>query len=145
MLVGIVGSEGAKFTSYGEEAAHGVIIDILDLPGVTGVVSGGCHLGGIDIWAIELAKTRHLQTFEFLPKQHNWHFYRERNLQIVGKSDEVHCITVDFLPSKYKGMTFTKCYHCGTNDHIKSGGCWTMKQAIIHGKLGKLHIVRNLE
>jgi hypothetical protein len=145
MIVGIVGSEGAKFTSYGEGMARGIIVDIFNRNGVTGVASGGCHLGGIDVWAIELAKAHLLETYEFLPKHLSWEYFKKRNLEIVDKSDEVHCITVDILPSSFQGMKFDFCYHCGTKDHVKSGGCWTMRQAIKQGKLGQLHIVRNLE
>ena len=144
MIVGIVGSEAAKFTSYGEGAARGVISEILNKPGVTEVVSGACHLGGIDIWAVEAAKSRRLLYKEFPPLHHSWEYYKSRNLAIVERSDKIHCITVDFLPEDFKGMRFELCYHCKTKDHIKSGGCWTMKQAIIRGKPGYLHIVKNV-
>ncbi len=50
MIVGIVGSEAAKFTAETEEAAKAVIADLLTRPGVTGYSSGHCHLGGIDTW-----------------------------------------------------------------------------------------------
>jgi hypothetical protein len=144
MLVGIVGSEAAKFTEQGRLEARRIILELLDRLGVTGVVSGGCHLGGIDIWAVEIGRTKHLKTVEYLPAQHSWPYYKERNMQIVSASNEVHCITVDVLPPNFKGMRFDLCYHCKTKDHVKSGGCWTMKQAITQGMKGELHIVKNL-
>ncbi len=143
MIVGIVGAEGAKFTSLGEDRANAVITDIISDPNVTEVVSGKCHLGGIDIWAVQIARALGRKTTEFPPKYFSWEWYKKRNLQIADRSDIVHCIAVDVLPQDFKGMKFELCYHCGTKDHVKSGGCWTMKQAIKMGKLGRLHIVRN--
>lgn len=145
MVVGIVGSESAKFTYEGMIAARNVILGLLSPPDVTEVVSGGCHLGGIDEWAAEISREHGLIITEFLPKTRCWEGgYKQRNLQIASRSDIVHCITIDQLPITYTGMRFSFCYHCGTRDHIKSGGCWTMRQAIKIGKSGKLHIVKNM-
>lgn len=155
MRVGIVGSEGAKFTGESEIAAKRLIREILtslgglhssfalaELP--TEVVSGGCHLGGIDQWAAEIGKELNLKVIEYLPKCRSWHDgYKPRNLLIARRSDVLHCITVDRLPSSYTGMRFALCYHCGTSEHVKSGGCWTMKEAIKLGKPGILHVVKN--
>lgn len=140
--VGIVGSEAAKFTPETEAKARGRIRSILTLPGVTGVVSGACHLGGIDEWAAQAGHELGLEVIEFPPKNRSWASgYKPRNLQIAQASDEVHCITVRKLPKGYRGMTFPLCYHCGTKDHVKSGGCWTMKQAQKLGKVGVLRVV----
>src|SRR5882672_2202207 len=134
MIVGIVGSEAAKFTYEGGIAARNIIRGLLSEPDVTEVVSGGCHLGGIDQWAAEIGKEHGLIVTEFLPASRNWEGgYKPRNLQIASKSDITHCITVDKLPPSFHGMTFALCYHCGVKDHVKSGGCWTMKQAIKFG------------
>lgn len=51
------------------------------------------------------------------------------------RSGVVVCIVVTQFPEGYKGMRFPYCYHCKTNSHIKSGGCWTVKYA--KEKLGK--------
>ena len=145
MIVGIVGSEEAKFTYEGRIAARTIILGILSDPAVIEVVSGGCHLGGIDQWAAELGRERGLRVIEFLPDCLSWeNGYKPRNLRIADRSDVVHCITVDKLPLAFEGMRFDLCYHCGTKDHVKSGGCWTMKQAVKRGKLGELHVVRYL-
>jgi hypothetical protein len=143
MIVGIVGNEEAKFTPLGEDRANAVIVELLERPGVTEVVSGGCHLGGIDKWAIQIGEALGLVTTEFLPEQRTWEFFKKRNLQIVDRSNEVHCIVVDQLPEWFSGMRFPLCYHCRAKDHVKSGGCYTMKQAIARGKVGKLHVVKN--
>lgn len=46
---------------------------------------------------------------------------------------------VKTLPESYKGMRFTSCYHCGTTSHVKSGACWTAKQAQRIGKEAVWH------
>lgn len=138
-VIGIVGSEAIKFTPAGEASARQIIRDIILLSQPTLVVSGRCHLGGIDIWAIEEADKLNAPFKEYPAMRHNWHGYRLRNLQIA-KSDIVHCISVDRYPPGYTSMRFDHCYHCKTNSHIKSGGCWTMHKC----KLGQLHIVENI-
>lgn len=142
MIAGIVGSEAAKFTQAGKKEAMGLITYILTRPGVTEVVSGGCHLGGIDIWAEEIGRELGLAVTVYTPKSLSWEKgYKPRNLKIASRSDVVHCITVKRLPDSYTGMRFKLCYHCGSSNHIKSGGCWTMRQA----KVGLLYILENGE
>jgi len=143
MIVGIVGSESSKFTEEGERRAKLAISNILNDWMVTEVVSGGCHLGGIDIWAVEMAKDFGIPVTEFKPEKLEWTYYKKRNLQIADRSDVVFCITVDRLPENFTGMRFKSCYHCRTSDHVKSGGCWTMKQAIKMGKPGHLVVIKN--
>ena len=144
MIVGIVGSEKIKFTPVGEAAAKKLIWQILSPDIVVEVVSGKCHLGGIDIWAAEIGQKLGLIVTEYAPKNQSWEGgYKLRNLKIASRSDVVYCITVDRLPDDYDGMRFKLCYHCNTKSHVKSGGCWTMKQAIRMGKQGVLHVVKN--
>ena len=139
MWLGIVGHEGAKFTPETERLARLEIRNLLG-PQVTGVVSGACHLGGIDIWAIEEARSAGKETMEFPPQQQSWNTvngvggYKYRNMQIAQASDKVVCLVLKELPESYNGMRFRFCYHCKTDSHIKSGGCWTARYA---GKLGK--------
>lgn len=145
-VVGIVGSESAKFTRETEKRAREIIRSILLKPGVTAVSSGHCHLGGIDIWAEEEAKSLGLfahGVFIFPPKDHTWsNGYRPRNLQIARASDEVHCITIQDYPPDYTGMRFSHCYHCGYDEkHVKSGGCWTALQAKKMGKVAIWHVI----
>ena len=149
MKVGIVGSEAAKFTKLGEERARDVIREILSGDNVTGVVSGHCHLGGIDIWAELVADELGIKKEIYPPKELNWsNGYKPRNLAIANNSDIVYCISVDKLPDDYKGMRFSKCYHCAkggrnSTDHIKSGGCWTVLHAMKLGKRGEWITISN--
>lgn len=125
-----MGSEKAKFTEVTELAAKQLIRTILQ-PGDI-LSSGHCHLGGIDIWAEEIAKEEgcYDENYIFPPKILRWSGgFRERNLKIARNSEEVHNITVSEYPSDYKGMRFKKCYHCDTTEHVKSGGCWTAKKS----------------
>lgn len=151
MKIGIVGSEEAKFTFKGKLAAQDAITQILLDDKATHVVSGHCHLGGIDIWAEDAAEDLGLVPLIFPPAEHSWSGgYKPRNLQIARNSDIIYCITVDKLPPNYDGMKFPGgCYHClkGLNGfkgpHIKSGGCWTVLQGIKMGKIGKWIVVNN--
>lgn len=151
MKIGIVGSEAAKFTKKGEQQAKAAILDILKylVPhSEDAVVSGHCHLGGIDIWAEELADTLGYGKLIFPPRKLNWsEGYKPRNIQIAVNSDIVDCISVDKLPEGYKGMRFDGCYHClrggSTYPHVKSGGCWTVLEAIKRGKVGRWIVVNN--
>jgi hypothetical protein len=141
MRLGIVGSEKAKFTPATEAKARALIRSLLS-PGDI-VVSGACHLGGIDIWAVEEARAMGCGVVEFPPATRNWtDGYKPRNLKIAEYSDEVVCITVKELPEGYTGMKFQLCYHCGTNAHVKSGGCYTVKQARRMGKTGRVLVIK---
>jgi hypothetical protein len=141
--IGIVGSEGAKFTEAGEEEARQIIRQLIAAEGSI-AVSGHCHLGGVDIWAEEEADALSRGTLIYPPKRRQWNGgYKERNLQIARASNEVHCITVAKLPPEFRGMRFERCYHCDNHNHIKSGGCWTMKEAKKIGRITQLHVVSN--
>jgi len=142
MTVGIVGHEAAKFTKAGERQAREVIRRIIRK--ADKVVSGACHLGGIDVWAIEEAEAASIETEEFPPTELNWECgFKPRNLLIVEFSDAVHVIVVERLPPNFDGMTFDRCYHCDTSTHVKSGGCWTGKRAQKQKKPAYWHIVEN--
>lgn len=126
--VGIVGHEAKKFTAETEAKAREIIRSLLSPDDI--LVSGGCHLGGIDIWAEEEADKLGLKKEIFLPLKYRWSGgYRTRNLKIAAASCIVHCIVVAEYPENYVGRQFDYCYHCHTSDHIKSGGCWTAKRA----------------
>lgn len=138
-IYGIVGSEAAKFDDRTEAIARDYIRQYLTT--ASKVISGGCHLGGIDIWAVEEARKLGIPYEEFLPRSLEWKHYKARNLQIARKSEVVVCITVAKYPESYKGMKFMTCYHCNTSNHVKSGGCWTVKKAIELGKVGGVVII----
>lgn len=142
MMLGIVGSEAAKFTPETEATARRLIADLCELHGATGIVSGGCHLGGIDAWAAEYAMANNLFLLEHLPVSRSWaNGYKPRNLLIARDCKKCFCITVRELPPNYTGMRFPLCYHCGTTNHVKSGGCWTVKQARKMGKHGEILVI----
>lgn len=144
MVIGIVGSEQAKFTPETEAEARAIIYCLLGREGVTGVVSGACHLGGVDSYAAEIGKELGLRVIEHAPRDLRWSTgYAPRNMLIARDGAECHCITVASLPVNYTGMRFKLCYHCGTDQHVKSGGCWTVKQAIKLGKPGFVHVINN--
>jgi hypothetical protein len=135
MILGIVGHEAAKFTAETERQARVQIREFLVLDNVQRVVSGACHLGGIDVWAIEEAKKFGIPTQEFAPANRAWETgYKPRNILIAETSDKVISLVVKVLPAGYVGMRFKLCYHCKTDSHVKSGGCWTAHYA---GGLGK--------
>jgi hypothetical protein len=142
MKLGIVGSEAAKFTPATEKKARELIRTWAKK--YDEIISGGCHLGGIDIWAKEEANNLDIPFKEFLPKTRNWEGYKARNIQIAENSHVVICITVRTLPPGYKRRGFeSPCYHCDTSDHIKSGGCWTVKYAKL--KLHRVGLVLVIE
>jgi hypothetical protein len=94
MNIGIVGAEGAKFTKLGETRANKLIFDILyaskaETGEVPFVISGECHLGGIDIWARDIALNLKIGYKGYPPKLQRWEGgYKQRNLQIVANSDK---------------------------------------------------------
>lgn len=143
MRIGIVGAEEAKFTPKGIRAAKGLIRSLLE-PGDV-VVSGECHLGGIDIWAREIAQELGLMFIGCPPEAHSWEYYKARNIRIAELSDYVVCIAADVYPLDFTGMRFPRCYHCKRDpfSHIKSGGCWTTKYARNHGGYGETLVVNN--
>lgn len=144
MIYGIVGAEAAKFTTETEIKAKQAILLKLMEPGleVEKVVSGACHLGGIDTWAVQIATSLMIPIEEFPPKNKTWHGgYKPRNIQIAEAADKVICIAIKEYPPEYRGMRFKLCYHCKTSDHIKSGGCWTMHYAARLGKETQLIII----
>ena len=147
MKLGIVGSEAAKFTPPTERAARAAIRSMIERFGADLVISGHSPLGGIDWWAIEEADKLGIPTREYLPRSNAWAApggFRDRNLAIARESDVVVCITLKELPEGYRGMRFPHgCYHCNSpaEEHVKSGGCWTMREAKRKGKTGLLVII----
>lgn len=148
--VGIVGGAADKFTPRTEVVSRGVIRGIILMNQPCVVVSGGCHLGGIDIWAEEEAKPlgAYNEDYIHLPKKLQWSGgYRERNLKIARDSvDGVHVIVAGEYPESYTGRRFKSCYHCQLSLvpwHVKSGACWTARKAmLVYRHPAWWHIVR---
>jgi len=134
--IGIIGHEAAKFIPYTEQMAKELIRQLLEPEGSV-LVSGHCHLGGIDIWAEEVADFLGRPKEIFAPKDLAWSSgYKPRNIQIAETADVVHNIVVARYPEGFTDRRFEDevtglpyCYHCQTNAHVKSGGCWTARYA----------------
>jgi hypothetical protein len=128
--LGVVGHEQAKFTPQTEALARQAIHDAIDVFQPEALVSGRCPLGGVDIYAEEIAAARGLRMIVHAPRVHTWSGtggYKWRNLKIARNSDLVLCVSLRTLPDTFDGMRFDHCYHCaGRNPpHVKGGGCWT--------------------
>jgi len=153
MNLGIVGAEARKFTPYTQEAARRIISAMIRKLEATLVISGHSPLGGIDWWAIEEARKLGVETREYPAGVHQWDSalvdgvvvdgFKGRNLKIARHSDLVVCIVLQQLPPEYRGRRFDVCYHHTppATDHVKSGGCWTVKEALKLGKRGAMVVI----
>jgi hypothetical protein len=143
--VGIIGHGADKFTPETEAQARAVIRSLLSREDI--VVSGHSPVGGVDIWAEEIGVDVGAAMDIKAPESPRWEGvfgkpgYKARNLDIARSSDEVHVIVAAVYPPNYRGRRFPLCYHCGTNDHIKSGACWTAKEAKKLGKTATWHVI----
>lgn len=148
--IGIVGHAEDKFSEEGKKRALVYISCLIgdyklaheDLV----VVSGNCPIGGVDKWAEDCAKIWNVPTDIKSPKEHSWngdYGFKARNLDIAKDSDIVYVILSSSFPKEYNKKRFTYCYHCKTDNHIKSGGCWTAHQAIRLGKKAEWVIINN--
>ena len=146
MKIGIVGSGADKFTPRLERQAKQLLREILSEPGAV-LVSGHSPVGGIDIWAEEISRELGLpEPIIHAPEVNQWnppgrYGYKARNLDIARDSDVLHVIVVTSYPPDYQGMRFSACYHCKTDTHVKSGGCWTGKQAEKMGRKVIWHVL----
>lgn len=156
MNIGIVGHGKDKFTPETEAKAKAEIVEIfryyIAMYGRSNVklVSGHSPHGGIDIWAESIAKDCEVYDPDMIkaPKTLSWsgpYGYRKRNIDIARSSDVVYCIVVREYPPEYVGMRFPECYHCRKagrpTDHVKSGGCYTLNQAVALGKRGVIVVI----
>lgn len=138
----IVGPEAAKFTPQTEPLARATIRGLLR-PGDS-VVSGACPGGGIDDWAIEEARAMGLDAWEHPAASNSWlgaGGFRQRNILVAQDCTSAVCITLRKLPASYQGYRWAYCYHCRTAEHVKSGGCWTVKYARSLGKHGEVIVI----
>ena len=154
--IAIVGHGKDKFTDESARKARELITRILSREnhphkGKICLVSGHSPVGGIDIWAEEVAKELEIEMDIKSPRQHSWdgeYGYKARNIDIATSCDECHIILVNTLPQNYNGMRFNNCYHCAKHadasipNHVKSGGCWTGWQAYSRNKECTWHIIK---
>lgn len=147
MKIGIIGHGADKFTEKSAKEAKDLIHKIFrEQREMPTLVSGHSPVGGIDIYAEEIAKNLTLSLDLKIPKQKQWdaeYGFKQRNLDIARSSDILHVILVDKYPKDYKGRKFNKCYHCNSSDHVKSGACWTAKEAKKLNKEVIHHIIKN--
>jgi len=132
--LGIVGAAREKFTPETEKVARERMREIVLGHRAEIIVSGRSPLGGIDVWAEDLAEELDLETRIFEPSVRRWDGpggFRKRNLMIASESDLVLVVVVKDYPPGYDGMRFEGCYHCRDRNpsHVKSGGCWTAWKA----------------
>lgn len=153
MKIGVVGNGADKFTATGAARARAIIQSVLSVPFITAVVSGHSPLGGVDIWAEEIATALSVPAIIHAPKVQVWAGrggYKARNLAIARSSDIVVVVVADRLPDGYAGKRFGHCYHCAmlgrsSRDHVKSGACWTAAKALKAGKPARWVVVKNGE
>ena len=146
MRIGIIGSDGNKFAPASEADALRIIREILTAAENPVLVSGGCHLGGVDIFAEHIADLLKIPKDIKLPKTLNWSGFKERNLEIARDSDEVHVIVVSDYPPDYKEQRVLRCHHCldARPPHVSSGACWTGKRALEMSKKVKWYVVHQV-
>lgn len=150
MNIGIIGHEAGKFTGPTKANALIKISDIIAAHPDPVVVSGRCPLGGVDVWAEEMADSLGIKKLIFPPAKPQWEGgYKPRNIEIATWSEIVYVIVVGTLPPGYPIEPWNRgpCYHCYKRKfpnsraelfnlkHVKSGACWTAWYAI--EKLGK--------
>ena len=134
--IAIVGADGRKWTENDPELVKYIIRHILTKYDNPTLISGHCPLGGVDLWAEEVAKELQIPMRIFKPKQNAWKFYKQRNIQIAEFCDVLY----DIEPLK-------SCRFCGglgvrgektcsfcEGDGAYSGGTWTLKYAKTLGK-----------
>ena len=116
-IIGIVGS--SKVT----EKQHFDFIEklILKLPLDTIIVTGDAD--GVDMVVRLMCLTHGRQCSIIYSKTKYWQSYKKRNQIIAEYSDRIISIA---LP-----LNKTPCYHCNSNTHEKTAGCYTGK---INGK-----------
>lgn len=156
MRVGIVGHEEVKFSAWARTQARDIIRGIIaDAGRGAVVVSGHCHLGGVDMWAEEIGRELGASLDIKAPAVLRWEarsgeppFYgfKARNLDIARDSDIVHVVAVREYAPGYTGRREPFCYHCAragrtSTDHKKGGGCWTAIEAMRMGKRAEWHVV----
>jgi hypothetical protein len=143
---GVIGSGSDKFTSLGALRAFMRIREILDKPCI--LVSGHSIKEGIDIWSEDIFRELYPDITPEIkaPLQEKWdapYGYKARNLDIAQTINELYVIVANHYPPLYTGERFKMCYHCGTANHLKSGACWTAKQARILNKPVFYTIIEN--
>lgn len=94
---------------------------------------------GIDAIVRDMAEEQNIPCRVFTSKVKQWEGdllhdgFKERNLRIVAYCDNLVCFASQ--------LRNTPCYHCGTSEHERTGGCWTMKKAKESNKPTRLIVI----
>jgi hypothetical protein len=138
----ILGSGNDKFDDVSERIARNHIIRLLKQYKGCTLVSGRSPIGGVDVWAEQIALDLGIPTDIKAPITNTWdgpYGFKTRNIDIARVSDVLYAIVVDQYPKGYEHKMFDVCYHCaGRPDkpplHVKSGSCYTLWKAKEMGK-----------
>ncbi len=134
MKIAIVGSSHLSETEERDARKNsGLILNqLIKEYGVNDItlISGGAK--GVDTEAEDVAKQLGIKTIIHKPLEYKWeNGYKPRNIKIAQECDILYC-----FPTKLK---IVECYHCKTDEHEVTGGCWTAKYAEALKK--EVHIV----
>ncbi len=140
MKIAIVGTSHT-LTKNEEQDIEQYITHIISKYGIGDeIISGGAK--GVDTLGLEVAKGLGFKTEVYEPEVNEWTppngkiGYKKRNLKIAKTCDELYCITIP----KRKGEP--ECYHHDPpQDHTKTAGCWTLKEALKLGKTTHLMVI----
>ena len=101
------------------------------------IISGGAL--GVDTLVEQQCKLFNRECKVYRPENAEWGDldttlgYKARNMQIAEECDKLYCITVP--------MRKHRCYHCDSDTHEKTGGCWTAKQVGLRCKVWERIII----
>ena len=131
MKIAIVGTS-QNLTENEERDAYQLCATILKDDSAGTLISGGAK--GIDSIAEEVAKGLGLYVEIYKPKTYDWYGYSDRNLIIAQECDKLFCITTNVHDEK--------CYHHDkSQDHQRTGGCWTLREAARINKPCRLFVI----
>lgn len=134
--IAIVGADGRKWTENDPELVKCIIRHILTKYDDPILISGHCPLGGVDLWAEEVAKELEIPVVLFRPRRNAWRFYKERNVKIAEACDIIYDIEPPRSCHHCRGegkIGDLICRFCG-GDGAYSGGTWTLNYAKTLGK-----------
>jgi len=107
--IGIVGSDGRWWKNGDERRVKEIIRRIVRYYirkyGEVEVVSGGCLLGGVDVWAEEVGRELGCKVTVFRARGRGWRWFKERNDKIARYVDVLYCI--DKAGRRWSGGRYT--------------------------------------
>ncbi len=114
-IIGIVGSSNMPINDDAEEF---ILKIIKEIPLYDVIVTGDAS--GVDFLVRTLCIENNRMCSPIYSKEQNFNNgYKKRNQIIADYCDKITSVA---LP-----VTKTPCYHCGRDDHERTGGCYTGK------------------